>query len=83
MIFVLDRSGSMQGSKMSSAARACGILLNTLGPADRFGLLAFNEGAQWLIGSGGAEALVAADGTGIARGEHVLRGVEARGGTEL
>ena len=83
MIFVLDRSGSMQGSKMSSAARACGILLNTLGPADRFGLLAFNEGAQWLIGSGGAEALVAADRTGIARGEHVLRGVEASGGTEL
>jgi Ca-activated chloride channel homolog len=83
VIFVLDRSGSMEGPKMSSAARACSLLLNTLGPTDRFGLLAFNEGIHWLTGSGGADGLTTADRTGIARGEGLLRDVRANGGTEL
>ena len=83
VIFVLDRSGSMEGAKMSSAARACSLLLNTLGPSDRYGLIAFNEGAQWLTGSGSADRLTSADRTGIARGEDLLRDVRANGGTEL
>ncbi len=83
VIFVLDRSGSMQGAKMASAARACSLLLGTLGPGDRFGLLAFSQSAQWLIGGGSAHSLVAADRTGISRGERVLREVQADGGTEL
>jgi Ca-activated chloride channel homolog len=83
VIFVLDRSGSMQGAKIASAARACSLLLGTLGAADRFGLLAFNEGSQWLIGTGSAGSLVTADRTGISRGERVLREVQANGGTEL
>ena len=58
-LFVLDRSGFMQGPKMASAARACSLLLGTLGPADRFALLAFNERAQWLTGD--SESLVPAD----------------------
>jgi Ca-activated chloride channel homolog len=81
VIFVLDHSGSMEGPKMASAARACGILLGTLGPADRFALLAFNERAEWLTGD--SEPLVPADRAGIARGEHLLREVQANGGTEL
>jgi Ca-activated chloride channel homolog len=83
VIFVLDRSGSMQGAKIASAARACSLLLGTLGAADRFGLLAFNEGSEWLIGTGSAGSLVTADRTGISRGERVLREVQANGGTEL
>ena len=81
VIFVLDRSGSMQGPKMASAARACSLLLGTLESADRFALLAFNERAQWLTGD--SESLVPADRAGIARGEHLLREVQANGGTEL
>src|SRR5262249_34389310 len=38
VIFVVDRSGSMQGIKMVSAARACSYLLATLGPSDRFAI---------------------------------------------
>ncbi len=83
VIFVLDRSGSMEGRKMASAARACSLLLGTLGAADRFGLLAFDEGTQWLIGSGSAGSLVPADRSGISRGERVLREVQANGGTKL
>jgi Ca-activated chloride channel family protein len=55
----------------------------TLGASDRFGLLAFNEGSQWLIGTGSAGSLVTADRTGISHGERVLREVQANGGTEL
>jgi len=83
VVFVLDRSGSMQGAKIASAARACGVLLNTLGPADRFGLLAFSDRPEWLTGSGGTDSLLQADRSGITRGEHLLHEVRANGGTEL
>ncbi len=83
IVFLLDRSGSMKGSKMASAARACALLLGTLGPADRFALVAFSGRPQWLVGDGGANSLVTADRNGIARGEHLLRDVQADGGTEL
>jgi Ca-activated chloride channel family protein len=78
VVFVLDRSGSMQGPKMASAARACALLLRTLGPRDRFQVEAFDNVAEWM--SGGFSA---ADEEGIAWGEKWLRGIFARGGTEL
>jgi Ca-activated chloride channel family protein len=80
VVFVLDRSGSMSGKKMASAARACAVLLRTLGPADRFAALAFDEAVEWYSG---AAALFAADEDGLARGERWLRGIDARGGTEI
>ena len=78
VIFVLDRSGSMQGPKMASAARACALLLRTLGPRDRFSALAFDNVVEKLPGG-----LTSADEDGLERGEKWLRGIEARGGTEL
>jgi Ca-activated chloride channel family protein len=80
VVFVLDRSGSMSGPKMASAARACGLLLRTLGPSDRFALLAFDNMYEWF---GGQPQLVVADEDGLARGERWLREIEARGGTEI
>jgi Ca-activated chloride channel family protein len=80
VVFVLDRSGSMRGAKMASAARACAFLLRTLGPADRFAIAAFDDRVEWHAGK---PAFVRADEDGIARGERWLRGVEARGGTEI
>src|SRR5207245_5616267 len=50
VVFVLDRSGSMQGPKMASAARACASLLRTLGPRDRFSLQAFDVVVVWMHG---------------------------------
>lgn len=47
VIFVLDRSGSMEGVKMASAARACSLLLATLGPRDRFAIQAFDDSVEW------------------------------------
>jgi len=78
VVFVLDRSGSMQGPKMASAARACASLLRTLGPRDRFSLQAFDEVVEWMPGG-----FQQADEGAIERGEKWLRSIEARGGTEL
>lgn len=81
VVFVLDRSGSMGGVKMTSAARACAILLGTLGPKDRFAIQAFDDKVEWL--ERGRERLLQADEEGIDRGEKYLRTIDARGGTEM
>jgi Ca-activated chloride channel family protein len=78
VVFVLDRSGSMQGPKMASAARACALLLRTLGPRDRFSVQAFDDTVEWMPGG-----FQPADEAGLDRGEKWLRGINARGGTEL
>ena len=78
--FVLDRSGSMEGVKMASAARACGLLLRTLGPRDRFAIAAFSDAIEWM---GGAPSFSAADEHGQEQGDRWLREIEAHGGTEL
>jgi Ca-activated chloride channel homolog len=78
VIFVLDRSGSMQGAKMASASRACALLLRTLGPRDRFALQCFDEVVAWM-----SPGFQQADEGSIDRGEKWLRAVAARGGTEL
>src|SRR4051812_15473171 len=80
VVFVLDRSGSMEGVKIASAARACGLLLRTLGPRDRFSMAAFSNAVEWMDG---APVFAAADEHGQERGEKWLREVEANGGTEL
>lgn len=82
VVFVLDRSGSMQGIKMTSAARACSILLSTLGPQDRFAIQIFDNVTEWLA-PGKKDRFQKADEAGIERGIKFLRGVEARGGTEM
>lgn len=78
VVFLLDRSFSMEGPKMVSAARACALLLGTLSGRDRFGICAFDDELEWF----GPE-LLAADESNLAGGVDFLRAVEARGGTEL
>ncbi|HYS10009.1 MAG TPA: VIT domain-containing protein [Myxococcales bacterium] len=78
VVFVLDRSGSMQGMKMASAARACALLLRTLAPRDRFSIQAFDDVAEWMPGG-----FIQADEGGLERGEKWLRAIASRGGTEL
>lgn len=76
VVFILDRSGSMGGIKMASAARACALLLDTLGPRDRFAICAFDNATEWLD-------FQAADEAARGAGHAFLRGIDARGGTEL
>jgi Ca-activated chloride channel family protein len=79
VVFILDRSGSMSGIKMTSAARACSLLLATLGPRDRFAITAFDNTTEWFSDG----KFVRADEAGLEAGEKFLRSVDARGGTEL
>ncbi len=81
VIFVVDRSGSMQGVKMVSAARACSLLLATLGPKDRFAVQAFDNVCEWMNQDG--DRFIEADETGIEAGNKFLRGISSRGGTEM
>ncbi|MBI2921731.1 MAG: VWA domain-containing protein [Planctomycetes bacterium] len=83
VVFVLDRSGSMGGVKMSSAARACSLLLHTLGPRDRFAVQAFDDSQEWMVAGDPAKQWTAADEAGIEKGDRFLRTIDARGGTEL
>lgn len=46
LVIVLDRSGSMQGRKLSDARRAVVALLNQLGPEDRLALVTYENGVQ-------------------------------------
>lgn len=85
VIFVVDRSGSMQGIKMTSAARACSVLLNSLGPRDRYAIVAFDSVNEWMQPKGQpkGQCFVNADEEGVEQGEKFLRGIDARGGTEI
>lgn len=88
VIFVVDRSGSMGGPKMASAAKSCSILLDTLGPRDRFAICAFDTVNEWMQPhtewtSKVDGRFVSADESGIESGKAYLRTIDARGGTEL
>ncbi len=85
VVFVVDRSGSMEGEKMVSASQACGLLLEALGPEDRFAILAFDDQLDWFEPAGNAQEnyFLPADPAGQAAGQQFLSGLNARGGTEL
>lgn len=83
VIFVVDKSGSMQGLKMVSAVRACLALLNTLGPRDRFSIVSFDNTFNWMPASNRGSRMLDADESGLALGEKFLRDIVATGGTEL
>lgn len=82
VVFILDRSGSMEGVKMGSAAKACSLLLSTLEPRDRFAIQAFDDAVEWFAPSWKSR-FINANEAGIEKGDKYLRTVEARGGTEL
>ncbi|MFW5733959.1 MAG: vWA domain-containing protein [Oceanidesulfovibrio sp.] len=46
LVVVLDRSGSMRGDKISDARNALALLLDSLGPRDRLGLVSYADGVQ-------------------------------------
>ncbi|HLL68514.1 MAG TPA: VIT domain-containing protein [Micromonosporaceae bacterium] len=81
VVLVLDRSGSMGGWKMVAARRAAARIVDTLGDADRFAVLAFDTVVEsppdlptGLVGGVDRHRYRAV--------EHLAR-MEARGGTEL
>jgi Ca-activated chloride channel family protein len=79
--FVLDRSGSMQGWKIVAARRAMARMIDTLGEADAFAVIAFDTVMETPPGLEGG--LAAANDRNRFRAVEYLAGVGARGGTEM
>ena len=79
VVFVLDRSGSMEGWKMVAARRAVARMIDSLTSRDRFCAIAFDDRIEPLPGA------QLADATDRARFRAVeqLAKIDARGGTEL
>jgi Ca-activated chloride channel family protein len=78
VVFVLDRSGSMEGWKMVAARRVVGRVLDTLTAQDRFTVVAFDDMIETLD-----PHLQVADNRGRYRAMEWLAGIDARGGTEV
>ncbi len=78
LVFVLDRSGSMDGWKMVAARRAIGRMLDTMTPKDRFQVIVFdNESTAF------GTDLVEGSNRNRYRAIEDLSKIEARGGTEM
>jgi Ca-activated chloride channel homolog len=78
MLYMIDVSGSMEGTSIEQARGALLQALDTLMPTDRFGILAFSSG----FGEFAPEPLPAtAENLGAAR--YYVRHLQAGGGTEM
>lgn len=81
LVFVLDRSGSMGGWKMTAARRALGRMIETLTDRDRFSVLAFDNTVETPPVAGAALAAATYEArTAVLRW---LEKIDARGGTEM
>jgi Ca-activated chloride channel family protein len=78
IVFVLDRSGSMQGAAIKQAKKAVEVCLGALGEKDSFGIVAFDDGVEY-FGSG----LSGASMKNRESARKFLEKIDARGGTEL
>jgi Ca-activated chloride channel family protein len=78
---VLDRSGSMHGWKMAAARRAAARIVDTLTPADRFTVLAFDNSVE--TSPELPPGLVDATDRNKFRAVRHLSTLESRGGTDM
>lgn len=80
VIFVLDRSGSMEGWKMVAARRAVARMVDTLRSKDNFAVYAFDDSIETPHGN---TELVPATDRNRFRAVEMLAKLESRGGTEM
>jgi Ca-activated chloride channel family protein len=78
IVFVLDRSGSMQGAAIEQARKAVEACLGALDERDSFGLVAFDDQVE-PFGRG----LVKATKKAREKAAEFLARIDARGGTEM
>jgi Ca-activated chloride channel family protein len=78
IVFVLDRSGSIQGAAIEQARKAVGACLGALDESDSFGLVAFDDQVE-RFGRG----LVKAAKRAREKAAEFLARIDARGGTEM
>ena len=78
IVFVLDRTGSMQGKKIEQARKSLPYCLDNLNQEDRFDVITFNEAPDILT-----QKLVPATRENIAKAKKFVENVEANGGTNI
>lgn len=78
IVFLLDRSGSMEGSPIRQARHALENCLANLSPQDRFGIVAFDDHVERF-----SETLLSATADNVEQACAFLNTISARGGTEL
>ena len=78
MVFVLDTSGSMQGSPLATAKKTMELALDTLYPHDTFNLITFSGDTEILFPSP-----VPATRENLRRAKTFLSSRESDGGTEM
>lgn len=76
LVIALDRSGSMSGESMVLARRAAASIVESLTPADQFGIVAFDDIMELLD-----TELLPADMKNKERARDFLSSIDARGGT--
>ncbi|MEZ4458391.1 MAG: VWA domain-containing protein [bacterium] len=81
IVFVLDRSGSMEGWKMVAARRAVGRMIDTLNADDTFQVLAFDDAIETPKDLG--KKRIEANNRNRYRAIEWLATCNARGGTEM
>jgi Ca-activated chloride channel homolog len=82
VIFILDRSGSMEGWKMVAARRAVARMVDSLSEKDSFNVYAFDDNIETPTGFP-TTALFAASNKNRYQAIEFLAKVDARGGTEM
>ncbi len=82
IVFVLDRSGSMEGWKMVAARRAVARMIDTLTDRDRFTIYAFDDQIKTPPGFDGLSLVPASDHQRF-RAAEFLGTIDAAGGTEM
>ena len=75
--FVLDRSGSMAGSKIALAKQALAAALRMLRPADRFAVVVYDDIVDLVVGS------TSASSEAIENALRQVEAIDARGRTDL
>jgi Ca-activated chloride channel family protein len=78
VIFVLDKSGSMQGEKIDQAKNALKFCVKSLKDKDRFGIIVFSTDVDELD-----NALLTATKANIDKAERFIDKLEATGGTDI
>lgn len=77
-VFIIDTSGSMQGTSLDQAKQALLLALERLQAEDTFNVIQFNSVTERLFSQ-----VVAADVAHIAQAKTYVQGLQANGGTEM
>ena len=78
IVFVIDNSGSMDGTSIIQAKASLLFALGRLKPNDRFNVIRFDHTMEALFTD-----TVAADADNVARATQFVSAIQARGGTEM